>query len=188
MEYLVPPSKPITIHGELTLCSFHLSLTKSDMSILPKSSSGDERHTIGVTDDLLRSHRSSNGKILNALDLPMLIRGTRPPKTLATDVLAFISTVDDPYCKRSVGFPSSDMYWGLAATSNSFHYFHIDTDGVSTHLAPQTGSKYWVMARPKPGRSFAETDIYVDSNYAIDETNVDLWDIEAILLTPGTCL
>lgn len=158
------------------------------MSVLPRSHEGDERHVIGVTGDLLKSHRSPNGKILNALDFPMPTRGIRPPETIATDILAFNETLDDPYCKRTAGFPVSDMYWGLAATNHSFHFFHIDTDGLATAVRPQNGAKYWIVAQPKAGRSFAATDIYVDGKYAIDEMNMDLWEVEAILLTAGTCL
>lgn len=158
------------------------------MSILPKSDKGDERHTIGLTSDLLKSHRSPNGKILNALDFPMPTRGIRPPETIATDILAFTETLDDPFCKRSSSFPDADMYWGLAATNHSFHFFHIDADGFGTFIAPQTGSKYWVLARPKAGKSFATTDIFANSSFAIDEMNEDLWDVEAVLLGPGDCL
>lgn len=159
-----------------------------DMSVLPRSHEGDERHVIGMTGDLLKSHRSRNGKILNALDFPMPTRGVRPPETIATDILAFNKTLDDPYCKRTTAFPVSDMYWALAATDHSFHFFHIDTDGLGTLIAPKTGKKHWILARPKAGRSFAQTDIYVDGKYAIDEMNMDIWDVEAILLTPGMCL
>lgn len=116
------------------------------MSIPPRTHEGDERHTIGVTGDLLRSHRSPTGKKLNALDLPMPIRGLHPPETIATNALAYSETLDDPYCKRSAEFPSSDMYWGLAGTANTFHWFHIDADGFATYIAPQTGAKYWLLA------------------------------------------
>lgn len=155
---------------------------------MPESDDGDERHVIGLTGDLLKSHRSPNGKILNALDFPLPNRGIRPPETIATDTLAYHETLDDPYCGRSTLPPLSDLSWGLAATSHCFHYWHIDTDGFSTSIVSQTGDKYWVVARPKAGRSFASTDIYTNGNYAIDEVNAELWDIEAILLTPGTCL
>lgn len=118
----------------------------------------------------------------------MQLRGPHPSETVATDVLAFVETTDEPNCKRSNVYPMSDMYWGLVATRNGFHFFHIDTDGFGTFIVTKTGAKYWILARPKDGRSFSDTDIYVGSNYAIDEMNTELWDVEAVLLTPGTCL
>lgn len=163
-------------------------LTTSDMSVPLRSNEGNERHVIGVTGDLLRSHRSPYGISYNGLDFPMPTRGSRPPETIATCVFAFNETLDDPHCKRSSAFPLSDMYWGLAATVNCFHQFHIDADGFGTFIAPQTGSKYWLLARPKAGRSFSETGLYVDSDYEIDKMNMELWDVEAVLLRPGTCL
>lgn len=120
----------------------------------------------------------------------MPTRGLRPPESIATDRVAFTETFDDPQCARRGPFPDPDMYWGLAATRHAFHMFHIDTDGFGTHLQPQTGAKYWVMARPKANEigTFSRTNLYVGSNFEIDEVNSDLWDLEAVLLTPRTCL
>lgn len=189
MAVLANPFKPITIHGKSIMFSFHLYLlTKSDLSVLPRSHDGDERHVIGVTGDLLRSHRSKKGKILNALDFPMPTRGPHPLESIATDILAFNETLDDPNCRRTDRFPLSDLYWGLIALAHAFHYFHIDADGFATFIAPQTGAKFWLFARLKAGRSFSETGLYVGGTYAIDQMNLDMWDVEAILLTPGTCL
>lgn len=189
MSYLAPSSKHITIHGKSNMCSFHrYSLIKPDLSVLPQSEDGDERHVVGVTGDLLKSHRSPHGKILNALDFPLPHRGIYPPETLATHSVAYHETLDDPYCSRSNLLPLSDLSWGLAATAHCFHYFHIDADGFGTHVASKTGTKYWVVAKPKPGKSFAATDMFINGDYAIDEMNTELFDVEAVVLTPGTCL
>lgn len=194
MAFMVNPSKPITIHGMTQVfiphsktAYFHFGL---DLSVEPRSGDGNERHVIGVTADLLESHRSKNGKILNALDFPMPMRGLRPPESIATDRVAFMDTFDDPQCARRDPFPEPDMYWGLAATRHAFHMFHIDTDGFGTTLQPQTGEKYWVLARAKANEigTFSRTNLYVGSSFEIDEANLNLWDLEAVLLTPRTCL
>lgn len=120
----------------------------------------------------------------------MPLEGFRPPVTIATDRLAFRATFRDPKCLRSAPFPEPDMYWGLAATRNAFHQFHIDTDGFGTGITPQTGSKWWVVAREKQGApgALSRTGLYLEGNYEIDSINSDLWDVEAVLLTPGVCL
>lgn len=160
------------------------------MSIRPNAGGGDEQHTIGLTGHLLESHRSPQGKILNALDFPMSMPEWQPPNSIASHRRAWHCTLDDPQCKRTDLYPTSDLHWALAATRNAFHYTHIDTDGFATWILPQSGSKYWVVARPKAGagRIFSATDIYIGSDFAIDKINTDLWDVEGILLTPGTCL
>lgn len=187
MEAITSPSKPITIHGmfhqQLLLAAI---LMKPDLSILPQSHDGDERHTIGVTGDLLKSHRSPSGKILNALDFPMPTRGDyRPLESLATDILAFNQTLDDPHCKRTKEFPAADWYWALVALLHAFHYVHIDADGLATFIAPQTGLKFWMVGRSKPGKSFSATDIYVGGKYAIDQINEEIYDTEGVLLRVG---
>lgn len=121
----------------------------------------------------------------------MPLRGRPPPETLATDRLAFTETYNDPQCAaRADPFPAPHMYWGLAATKHAFHLIHIDTGGFCTKIAPQAGDKYWVLARPKDGKSgmFSRTDLYVGSSFELDDVNLDLWDMEAVLLTPRTCL
>jgi hypothetical protein len=146
MAYLANSSRPITIHGELSVYLLYMHiLTKSDMSVLPKAHDADGRHVIGVTGDLIKSHRSPNGKILHVLDFPMPTRGRCAPETIATDILAFNKTLDDPQCKMKIPFPVS-VYWALAGTEGSIHYFHIDLDGFGTYIDPQTGAKYWLFA------------------------------------------
>lgn len=116
--------------------------------------------------------------------------GTAPPCSLTTSQTAWTVTIDDRYCKRHDSYPMSDMQWALAATSHAHHYTHIDADGFATFVAPQSGLKYWVAGRSKLGESkyFSGTDMYTQRDFAIDEANTHLWDLEGILLNPGTCL
>lgn len=163
----------------------------SDLSI-PDTGNGNDRHTIGLTSHLLESDRSAHGKILNALDFPMTTpsRALLPPESIATHLKAWQDTVDEPHCKRGEKYPDHDVQWALAATSHAHHYFHIDADGFATYIAPQSGAKYWVAAREKPGSAvtFSTTDLYVGSKYAIDKANTHVWDLEGVLLKSGTCL
>lgn len=192
MDLIASDSKPITIHGTSYQSWRNPKFTyySSDLSIRPNTGVGDEQHTIGLTRHLLDSHRSPQGKILNALDFPMPMPDWQPPHAIASHRRAWHVTVDDPQCKRTDLYPTSDLHWALAATRHAFHYTHIDTDGFATFLLPKSGLKYWVVACPKAGAGtmFASTNLYVGSTFAIDKINTDLWDVEGILLTPGTCL
>jgi hypothetical protein len=94
----------------------------------------------------------------------------------------FNETLDYLFCKRTKAFPAADMYWGLLALLSAIHPVHIDTDGLATFIAPQTGCKFWIFGQIKPSMSFSATNIYVGSTYAINKINDDLYDTEGILL------
>ncbi|KAJ3499602.1 hypothetical protein NLJ89_g10083 [Agrocybe chaxingu] len=83
------------------------------------------------------------------------------------------------------------MQWGLVATDGAFHPWHIDSDGFGTFVEIQTGRKWWVLARPRGNdpdfSDFARIDTFLGG---IDTTapNLDRWELEAVLLEPGTRL
>jgi hypothetical protein len=129
------------------------------------------------------------GKILNALEFPMsyLPSDNAPPVGLDSDVEAFRNTAGMQYCRLSEAFPFSSMRWGLAATANAYHTFHLDCDGFATYVKVQTGAKWWIIACPKEGVSLADTTLFT-SDYQIDKVDVRRFNYEAILLEPSTQL
>jgi hypothetical protein len=148
--------------------------------------SSDSRHQKGTLVDMLRSHRGQT-KILNALDFPML-SAPHPPMGFASDLAAFNATVDLPMCGRTVLFPVMSTRWGLAATSGAHHLWHIDCNGLCTYIDTQTGSKWWIVARPKDGFDhFSHTTLFTE-DFQIDAANLNKWDLEAVLLLPGSRL
>jgi hypothetical protein len=143
---------------------------------------------IGTPCDLLRSHRDDKdmGKILNTLEFPMAYPPSDniPPVGLDSDVEAFRNTAGMRYCRPSEAFPFSSIRWGLAATANAYHTFHLDCDGFATYVKVQTGVKWWIVACPKEGVSLADTTLFT-GDYHIDKTDARRFNYKAILLEPG---
>ena len=112
---------------------------------------------------------------------------SHPPTEFASDLAAFIMTLDLPFCGRNIGFPAMSSRWGLAATAGAFHLWHTDCNGFATYIDTQTGYKWWVLAQPKQPSDFADTSLFTEK-FAVDAPNGDVWDMEAVLLTPGSRL
>ena len=135
------------------------------------------------------------GKILNALQFPMPEEGlgTNP---FSTDSVAWRGTKGWRDCDEMVLPPTADIRWGLAATTGALHWWHIDSDGFGTYIDVKAGMKWWIVARPKDSTrlshqdftQFARTDIFMTSDYRMEEPCKSMWNLEAVLLTPGTRL
>jgi hypothetical protein len=137
--------------------------------------------------DLLLSHQAGEkGTILNALDLPLL--GASPfPSTFSSDVVAFTTTVDMPSCGRDTLFPLQTVHWGLATTSNAYHAFHINTNGMATSIQLQCGAKWWTLANPRNPSDMASVSLFLDK-FELDQPNVHKWELESVLVTAGSTL
>jgi hypothetical protein len=109
------------------------------------------------------------------------------PTSFATDILAFNSMVNMPLCNRNIMYPSSSMKWGLAAMAETHHLWHIDCDGLGTVIKNQTGFKWWIVGQPLPGHDFSKLSQYLDK-YNINTVNGDKWQLEEMLLTPGSMM
>ena len=143
----------------------------------------------GTMADLL-DHANEAGKALNALDIPME-DGVQVPPSLSSDRRAWTHTVGFKLCKKSNRFPNSAMRWALVSTSGTYSPWHIDCDGLGMVIEVKEGSKWWIIARPKPGESLQQLLSRIEAFIDVFDprvSNADLWDCEAILLTPGTRL
>lgn len=84
-----------------------------------------------------------------------------------------------------------DIRWGLAATAGAFHHWHIDSDGFGTFIDPIAGSKWWIVARPIGNLKrdwFTETSWLKNEAFDLNKDGKGLFDVEAILLQPGSRL
>ncbi|KAG6875104.1 hypothetical protein C0993_010851 [Termitomyces sp. T159_Od127] len=81
------------------------------------------------------------------------------------------------------------MRWGLASTGSTHHYWHIDANGFGTFVHVETGVKLWFIATPKNGNyaDFATWELYVN-DFALRKPNEDKWNMELIVLEPGSML
>ena len=82
----------------------------------------------------------------------------------------------------------ASMQWGLAAMSGAHHLWHIDCDGFCTYIDTQAGLKWWVVACPKNTfADFSHVALFMEE-FHIDAINLEKWDLEAVLLRPGSRL
>jgi len=138
--------------------------------------------------DLL--HHKSAGNALNALDLP-LEGSIQVPLALSSDLRAWKHTRGAKLCKRSNRYPGHDMRWALVSTSGTYSPWHLDCEGLCTVVEMKCGSKWWVIASPRPGETTQDFLMRIDTfmrNFDPFEPNSEKWGCEAILLTPGTTL
>jgi hypothetical protein len=106
---------------------------------------------------------------------------------MASDLAAFHAMVDLPLRRHAILFPVMDCRWGLAITDGAFHLWHIDCDGFGTYIDMQAGSKWWVLASPKEPFDFLDISFLTEA-FQLDSDNGEVCRLEAVLLTPGSCL
>lgn len=137
---------------------------------------------------------NERGKSLNALEFPLPESDFRP-LPFSSETYAWRTTNGMMLCgSNSEPFPVRDLRWGLVATSGAHHWLHIDSDGFGTFLDVKVGIKLWLLGRPKLGQNdpchkgFASTSIFLSPDFDVNIPCLELWDWEAVVLTPGTRL
>ncbi|KAF8174866.1 hypothetical protein BJ912DRAFT_1064510 [Pholiota molesta] len=143
----------------------------------------------GRVADILDASRSPDSKILNALEFPDPFAGIER-STFSSDSHALASVYrQEGWVKTAI--PTEHVRWGLAATTGAFHCWHIDSDGFGTFIDPVAGSKWWIVARPRGNLEhdwFQETKWLKNDAFDLDKDGKGLFDVEAILLQPGSRL
>lgn len=145
---------------------------------------------VGTIGDLIKHAESPTGNALNALDFP-LPYASMTPTSYASDTHALHRTAGNPTWDQGKQFPAGDFRWGLAATAGAFHAFHIDSNGLATYISPQTGSKWWIIARPNGNldySAFEDMGMLLKEAFSVNGNGKGLFSLEAILLQPGTTL
>lgn len=138
---------------------------------------------------MLQEANSANGRILNALDFPMPHTGIDWKSNYASDRVAWSSMEGSFMCQRDNSFPSSDLYWGIAATKGASHGIHVDSNGFGTVVETMCGAKVWFVARSMDAIEipFANWDMYTKPFNVQRPGHLKCW-MEAMYLTPGTRL
>ena len=143
---------------------------------------------IGTLGDILEMAKDPDGAIINGLSFPLPLSAIKRDK-LCGDVEAWCLMEGLPYCHNNAFYPTSVMRWGLAATSGARHWVHVDCDGLGTYINVLCGLKLWLVFKPhlhgEPD-SMAHVDLFLDD--FDPAVVVKTWDVEAVLLTPGTRL
>lgn len=149
----------------------------------------------GILRDLIDAGNDPNGKILNALSFPMGWASWHPT-SYSTEIIAWKATEGMPFAK-DCNLPVADYRFGLAATKGAITWWHIDGP-FGTTLTVKVGSKFLFAGRPPLASSipltpkcfdqFAHLELFHEPNFEMEQGANPLWDVEGILLTPGTTL
>ncbi|KAJ2923291.1 hypothetical protein H1R20_g13803, partial [Candolleomyces eurysporus] len=85
--------------------------------------------------------------------------------------------------------PTADIHFSLATTEGAHHYFHIDSCGDATWIDVISREKLWVLAAPKDRRKVSSTRLWTANELDVTALKpLEDWDIEAVLLMPGSRL
>jgi hypothetical protein len=110
----------------------------------------------------------------------------------STDSAAWRATKGTKGCSQEETPPLASIRWGLAATAGALSWIHLDSNGFNTYVDVKAGYKWWIVLRRKGEvyyfESISEVDAFFDGNYDVDKPNDGKWDLEAVLLPPGTRL
>ncbi len=144
----------------------------------------------GLVSDILENAQKADGKILNGLEFPMWDVNIKSRSTFAVDVAAWDYMRGKPYCGNlTLPYPTEHTSWGLAGTSNTFTFMHIDSDGFNSFLQVLCGLKVWVVYREKSELPRSSAKVFLDKNFRLDEYKEHAaYDLEAIVLRPGDLL
>ena len=100
--------------------------------------------------------------------------------------------------QRQKGFqleppPADDLNWGAAATKGALTLPHVDDEGFGTVAVVVSGSKYWVVMKPKHGvpdggDGDQGTVFGYPSTWSHGEAGCDVFEAEGLMLTAGDVL
>ncbi|KAG6850002.1 hypothetical protein H0H93_002620 [Arthromyces matolae] len=142
----------------------------------------------GCPADLLVANNPDAHRALSALHLPAS-RDHYPTLPFSTDIMAWNAVNGLEGCNHYDLYPIPDMRWAIASSGNSRHYWHVDSNGLSTIVSVETGLKLWFIARPKADSpaSFYDVEMFT-AQFDLHKVNDAIWDIELVVLEPGSTL
>jgi hypothetical protein len=111
----------------------------------------------------------------------------------STDSAAWKATKGMLSCSTENNPPMADFRWGLAATTGALSWIHLDSNGLGTYIDLRAGKKVWIVLKRKGDNfrnfeSCSDAEPFFSGVHNVDEPNVKYWDLEAVVLAPGTRL
>ncbi|KAK7462119.1 hypothetical protein VKT23_007722 [Stygiomarasmius scandens] len=104
----------------------------------------DQPHAAASLKQLWDETRRNDGAIMNALALPP-VTSDLGIRDLQSDEFA-VRQIHGPETAISAScIPTWATNWTICATSDAYHEFHVDTQGVGTCVQVQDGVKIWVI-------------------------------------------
>ncbi|RXW19323.1 hypothetical protein EST38_g6530 [Candolleomyces aberdarensis] len=121
-------------------------------------------------------------KALNALSFPDYKASPKDAK-LGLDERIW-NACNLNYGFKEMLYPCFATNWSIIGLSGACHGWHNDSEGFGTFVIVRSGLKWWVVGRS--AKTNEKRDFFLESpdfdNWAVDED----WEVEALLLRPGT--
>jgi hypothetical protein len=135
-------------------------------------------HRQGTLNDLIWA--AENKRPTNCLDILICLSKALPPDGLATNLEAEMIIGDTVH--------SQGRTFGIAGTTYTVHYIHMDCGGQVTFAGVKAGIKLWTIAVPKSETDLGSTKAFSGSYSRYDFSNDQGWEIYNIILKPGDLL
>ncbi|RXW13167.1 hypothetical protein EST38_g12687 [Candolleomyces aberdarensis] len=134
--------------------------------------------------EMLNEHMvpDSEQRSLNALNFPNYSAGPKEYK-LGVDERIWRAT-NFIYGFKEMLYPSNSVNWSIVGLPGACHGWHNDSEGFGTFVTIRSGLKWWVVGRS--AESGEKLDFFLESPDFDPWLVDDSWDVEAILLKPGT--
>jgi hypothetical protein len=149
----------------------------------------NEKDAQGTLQHLLDSDKALNGNVISMPRVSLSPSDYPPPDSLASDIAAWSSTLEESFCKRRVRLPERHTRWITAATSNAFGVWTEEALGFCAYLNVVNGLLWVLIGKPKGqgGRNFTNISNPARSFDPV-ASNTGLWDVESVLLCEGSQL
>lgn len=111
-----------------------------------------------------------------------------PPVALASDRRFWKATIGLPFCGSEVHLPEQWLTWSTVSTEGAYQPWKIVNNGLSLYLKVVVGCELVMIAKPRANSGplgFGRPSLYGTPFTPIGE-NSELWDVEYVLLCPGT--
>lgn len=134
--------------------------------------------------DMFENHSGPETKkrALNALSFPNYSSTTKDEKLNMIERIWNASNFI--YGFKKCLFPGNSFFWHIIGLCGAMHDWHNDSEGLGTFIIILSGLKWWCIGRNIKTRE--KLDFFLETPGAdawlVDED----WDVEAILLEPGT--
>jgi hypothetical protein len=97
-------------------------------------------------------------------------------------------TLSSPFSRDVDAIPIGNIRRGVCATANTFLHYRIDNDGLGSTINPINGYQLWITAKDSTNIFHWVGLLFEDEFDLNKKSKTSLWDVEAIVIGPGTRL
>ncbi|KAF6745574.1 hypothetical protein DFP72DRAFT_1077351 [Ephemerocybe angulata] len=145
---------------------------------------GKQRTVTGTLAQVVRHAQSTSGTMM-VPDIPAP-NGINPTSTLASDIVAWDMTIDQPWCSRRWEMPRSILRWTDVATTHAYTPLSPSPNGFVTQIEVKCGSQLLILFQPAPFSPCTSASFSFLEQ--VNQPSISNWNalsVEAFHLKPG---